>query len=114
MLLYREIRDLLTDDDGQLRKDWRMADAPELTGATLMEQVVAPGEQVVAVGKWSAEKRGLVPDHAVPARLVVGDPRKVLRSLRGKLVGNLIFAIVFGALVNGVLYALIKYGRFTH
>ena len=51
-----------TDDDGQVRKDWRMGNLQDLEGATLMEQVVAPGSQVFAIGKWSAEKRGLIPD----------------------------------------------------
>ena len=112
--IYREVREMLTDDDGQIRKDWRMGELEDLEGTTLMEQVVAPGSQVFAIGKWSAEKRGLIPDHGVPARLVVGDARNVLKSLRGKVWGSLMGGIIFGVVVNAVLYGIVKYGRFGH
>jgi hypothetical protein len=112
--IVREVREVLTDDDGQVRKDWHMSDVPNLEGAMLMEEVVAPGAQVFAIGKWSAEKRGLVPDNGIPARLVVGDARNVLASLRRKVMGNLIGAILFGAVVNTVLYLVVKYGRAGH
>jgi hypothetical protein len=112
--IYREVREMLTDDDGQIRKDWRMGDLQDLSGTTLMEEVVAPGSQVFAIGKWSAEKRGLVPDSGVPARLVVGDARNVLKSLRGKVMGNLIGAILFGTVVNAILYAVVRYGLYGH
>ena len=112
--IYREVKDVLTDDDGQVRKDWRMGDLQNLERTTLREEIVAPGTQVFAIGKWSAEKRGLVPDNGVPARLVVGDARNVLKSLRGKMAGNLFGAILFGAAVNAVLYFVVKYGKFGH
>jgi len=110
--IYREVKEMLTDDDGQIRKDWRMRERPDLEGATLMEQIVAPGSQVFAFGKWSAEKRGLIPDSGVPARLVVGDARAVLKSLRGKVVGNIIGALLLGGVMNAILYAVVVYGRF--
>ena len=112
--IYREVKDVLTDDDGQVRKDWRMGDPPNIHNATLTEQIVAPGTQVFAIGKWSAEKRGLVPDNGVPARLVAGDARKVLKSLRAKMLGNLFGASVFGIVINAALYFVVKYGKFTH
>ena len=112
--IYREVREVITDDDGQLRKDWHMSDPANLGEATLMEQVVAPGSQVFAIGRWSAEKRGLVPDQGVPARLVAGDARAVLASLRRKVMGNLIGAIVFGVVINAILYAVVAFGRHSH
>jgi hypothetical protein len=111
--IYREVKEMLTDDDGQLRKDWRIVDRPDLEGATLIEQFVAPGSQVFAFGKWSAEKRGLIPDSGVPARLVVGDARAVLKSLRGKVTGSIIGALILGGGMNAILYAVVTYGRFN-
>ncbi|MEK6372564.1 MAG: hypothetical protein AABO58_07690 [Acidobacteriota bacterium] len=110
--IYRDVKEVLTDDDGEIRKDWRINDRPDLEGATLMEQIVAPGSQVFAFGKWSAEKRGLIPDSGVPARLVVGDARGVLKSLRGKVVGNIIGALLLGGVMNAILYFVVVYGRF--
>jgi hypothetical protein len=112
--IYREVKEMLTDDDGQIRKDWRMRELGDLEGTTLMEQVVEPGTQVFAFGKWSAEKRGLVPDSGVPARLVVGDARAVLKTLSGKVVGNIIGALLLGGVMNAILYAVVVYGRYGH
>jgi len=91
-----------------------MSRREDLSGTTIMEQVVAPGTQVFAIGRWSAEKRGLVPDEGVPARLVVGDARAVLRSLRNKVIGNLVGAIVLGTAMNVILYWVVVHGKFSH
>jgi hypothetical protein len=112
--IYREVKDMLTDDDGSVRKDWRMGEPPDLERTTLQEQLVPPGAQVFAIGKWSAANRGLIPDAGVPARLVVGDARHVLASLRSKITGNLFGAILFGVVVNAALFFIVKYGRFGH
>ncbi|HEX9943166.1 MAG TPA: ankyrin repeat domain-containing protein [Thermoanaerobaculia bacterium] len=62
--IFSQVKDLLTDEDGYIRKDWRMAGEgfqldPE--EHTLNEQVVEDGETVCALGRYSAEKGGLIP-----------------------------------------------------
>src|ERR1051325_6254429 len=48
--MYREVKDMMTDDDGEIRKDWQMGDAdPELPDHTLREEVIPNGEQVCAI-----------------------------------------------------------------
>jgi hypothetical protein len=105
--IYREVRELLTDDDGQIRKDFKIHGCEDLSGATLIEQVVEPGAQVFAFGRWSEEKRGLIPDQGVPARMVVGDTSHVLKTLRGKVISGFIFALVFAGVVNGILWLFV-------
>jgi len=61
--VYSQVKDILTDDDGYLRKDWRMADDDFVLDSgvhTLNEEVVKDGETVCALGFYSAEKGGLV------------------------------------------------------
>jgi hypothetical protein len=61
--VFSEAKDLFTDDDGYIRKDWRMAgDDFVLDPAvhTLNEEVVKDGETVCALGFYSADKGGLV------------------------------------------------------
>jgi ankyrin repeat protein len=61
--IFSQVKDLITDDDGYIRKDLRMADdgfALDPQVHTLKEQVVKDGETVCALGTWSAEKGGLV------------------------------------------------------
>jgi ankyrin repeat protein len=61
--VFSEVKDLFTDDDGYIRKDWRMADdgfALDRQVHTIKEKVVKDGETVCALGVYSAEKGGLV------------------------------------------------------
>ena len=60
--VFSQVKDLLTDDDGYIRKDWRMAGEDFVLDPavhTLNEEVVEDGETVCALGLYSAEKGGL-------------------------------------------------------
>jgi hypothetical protein len=107
-MIYHEIKELLTDDDGQFRKDWRMTADQDLTDKHLSEQVVAPGDQVCAIGRWSASKHGLIPPAAGGIRLLQGDPQKVVKGLWSKCIGNLIGGLIVAAVVNGAVYMLLQ------
>ena len=107
--IYQQIRDVLTDDDGHLRKDWKMTEDRDLSDKTLKEQIVAPGEQVCVIGSWSAAKHGLVPggtDGVI--QLLRGDPQKVESGLWGKCIRNVIGGLVVAAIVNAGVYALLR------
>jgi ankyrin repeat protein len=61
--IFSQVKDLITDDDGYIRKDLRMAGddfALDPQVHTLKEQIVKDGETVCALGTYSAEKGGLV------------------------------------------------------
>jgi hypothetical protein len=106
--IINEIKELLTDDDGQFRKDWQMTSDRNLSDKRLREQVVAPGDQVCAIGRWSAAKHGLIPPQAGMIRMLQGDPQKVVSGLWRKCIGNLIGALIVCALVNGAVYTLLQ------
>jgi hypothetical protein len=63
--VFSQVKDLLTDQDGYIRKDLRLTDNAgfQLDPAvhTLKEQVIQDGETVCALGYYSAEKGGLIP-----------------------------------------------------
>src|SRR5436190_15122452 len=71
--MYREVKERLTDDAGQMRRDLRLTSDEIPPGATIVEEVVSPGEQVTAIGRYSAEKGGLIPDMNTPLQIVRGD-----------------------------------------
>lgn len=106
--IYREVKDLLTDDDGQLRKDWKMTEDGDLSNKRLYEKIVAPGEQVCAIGVWSAAKRGLVPSGVNVIRLLRGGPQQVISNLRGKCVANIIGGLIAATIANGGVYMLLQ------
>jgi hypothetical protein len=105
--IFREMKELLTDDDGQFRKDWKMTEDRDFTDKHLHEQMVAPGEQVCAIGKWSASKHGLVPANGV-IRLLKGEPQQVVKNLWGKCAANVIRGLLVAAMVNGAVYTLLQ------
>ena len=106
--MFHEIKELLTDDDGQFRKDWKMTADRDLTDKHLHEQMVAPGDQVCAIGRWSAMKHGLIPPAGGVIRLLQGDPQKIVSGLWRKCIGNAIGAIIVAAVVNGAVYTLLQ------
>jgi Ankyrin repeats (3 copies) len=106
--IIHEIKELLTDDDGQFRKDWKMTEDRDLSDKHLSEQVVTPGDQVCAIGRWSAAKHGLIPPAGGVIRLLQGDPQKIVSGLWRKCIGGLIGGLIFAALVNGAVYTLLQ------
>jgi hypothetical protein len=106
--IFHEIKELLTDDDGQFRKDWKMTEDRDLSDKQLREQVVSPGDQVCAIGRWSAARHGLIPPAGGVIRLLQGDPQKVVSGLWRKCIGNLIGALIVAAVVNGAVYTLLQ------
>src|SRR3954452_1297000 len=106
--IFHEVKELLTDDDGQFRKDWKMTEDRDLSDKQLREQVVAPGDQVCAIGRWSAAKHGVIPPPGSVIRLLQGDPQKIVSGLWRKTIGNLIGALIVAAIVNGAVYTLLQ------
>ncbi|HEX3069899.1 MAG TPA: ankyrin repeat domain-containing protein [Thermoanaerobaculia bacterium] len=107
--IYHQIRDILTEDDGHLRKDWKMTEDRDLSDKTLTEQIVAPGEQVCVIGSWSAAKHGLVPggtDGVI--QLLRGDPQRIESGLWGKCIRNVIGGLVVAAIVNAGVYTILR------
>ena len=55
------------DDDGSVRIDDHWGDQePDLQKAQLFEQLLRPGDQVCAIGRYSAQRGGIVPDPKSP------------------------------------------------
>jgi hypothetical protein len=106
--IFNEVKELLTDDDGQFRKDWKMTEDRDLSDKNLREQMVAPGDQVCAIGRWSVAKHGLIPPAGAVIRLLQGDPQKVVSGLWRKTIGNVIGALIVAAIVNGAVYTLLQ------
>jgi hypothetical protein len=107
-MIFHEIKELLTDDDGQLRKDWKMTEDRDLSDKHLSEQVVEPGDQVCAIGRWSAARHGLIPPAGGVIRLLQGDPQKVVSGLWRKCIGSVIGGLIVAAAVNGAVYTLLQ------
>jgi hypothetical protein len=110
LALYREIKDLMTDDDGQLRKDWRMSSSEVTEDHDISEQVVAPGEQVTVIGRYSETKQGLIQDigGGNALRLIRGDAQMSSSALWKQAAGRVIGAIIFAAVVNGALFGFLQ------
>ena len=109
--IYREVKELMTDMDGSLRKDWRMSEGEVTEDHDFSEQIVAPGEQVTAIGRYSADKGGLIPDLSNPLRLIRGDAQMSSSALWKQAFSRLFGAIIFAAVVNAALFGLMNFHR---
>jgi hypothetical protein len=82
------VRSVMADDDGHIRYDIRReTPGPNLSAMSLREKVLAPGEHVVAIGRYSSARGGLVPDPSAalyPVKLFKGSPDAIAKKLRSR------------------------------
>jgi len=94
--------------DGAVRADWRRRAGGELSDSmAVLEDVVLPGDEVTAIGRYSAGQYGLVADRAHPLRLVRGDGRRSAARLWQKAASLAVAALLFAAMLNGVLFGFL-------
>lgn len=90
---FSEVEALVADEHGHLRKVWRMAGDDFVlnhTVHTLEEQIVKDGETVCALGRYSAEKKGLIPGfdpRGAGLKLIRGDSTAVRETLTDNFKG---------------------------
>ena len=103
-----EMRAVMADDDGRIRYDIRHENPYPASDLTLLEKTLAPGDQVVAVGRYSAGSNALVPDPTVigyPVKITKGTPEDALKKLRGKTPLELVMSC--GCLLPVIAAAII-------
>lgn len=100
-----EMKKLMADDDGSMRYDHRMDPVTDsLDDCRLTEKLIRGGDSVCVLGRYSEEKRALVPDpdaimHA--ATIKKGEPVSFRRAAFRKVFSTAIAAVIFAALVTG-------------
>ncbi|MDQ6800885.1 MAG: hypothetical protein M3041_08615 [Acidobacteriota bacterium] len=107
----RQLLETLEDADGRVHQDFRRKPyGYDVKGKKIAETIVAPSEQVCVVGRYSAQKNGLVPDVAGNEllRLIRGDKGISAGALTRKTLAALARVIVIAAFVNGGLYLLLR------
>ena len=107
--LLRAMDDALADEDGAVRKDFRLVEGAIPFGDRVMrERVVGVGEQVCALGRYDSEKRALVPAGATLNRLWPGTPggvrRRILRTARQQATVGLVFFAVSHAMLGAAWF----------
>ena len=107
---FQNFREVYADDDGAVRQDiGRRVDVPALQGVFMIEQVLKPGEEVCAFGRYSAQRSALVVDPAAPlhsVRIVKSAPSALIAGRAWSMVTNLIAAAIPLAIVAVALTAL--------
>ena len=107
--LFSEFDDALTDDDGVVRKDFRLTSGPiPFDKRLLNERVVEVGQQVCALGRYDAARRALVPRGTTLNRLWPGTleavRRKVVGAARTQTLTGLSFFLVSHAMLGVAFY----------
>jgi hypothetical protein len=113
--MFSAFDDALQDDDGVVRKDFRMSDDPiPYEDRTLGERVVEVGQTVCALGRYDAAKRALVPKGATLNRLWPGTPDKVQRTVVGGARSQATIGFVFFAVSHAMLGAAFYLSETRH
>lgn len=107
--LLSEFDDALADDDGIVRKDFRLTSGPiPFDRRLLNERVVGVGQEVCALGRYDAARRALVPRGATLNRLWPGTldavRRKIVGAARTQTLTGLSFFLVTHAMLGVAFY----------
>jgi hypothetical protein len=97
----REVTEQLAHAEASHRTDWQMVDKSiDVENSTLREEIIPIGEEICAIGVYSAAERALVPDlrQGSRNRLIKGGARTGVWALRrqalGQLLGGLLLAVM--------------------
>jgi hypothetical protein len=102
--LFSEFDDALADDDGIVRKDFRLTSGPiPFEQRLLGERIVQVGQQVCALGRYDAAKRALVPRGATLNRLWPGTLDAVRRDVVGTARSQTLLGLSFFLVTHAML-----------
>jgi hypothetical protein len=103
--LISVLSELLADDDGAIRKDFRIgATTVDLDGRAIEERIVPIGAAVTLLGRWSEAKRGFTSAGTTTiTRLFPGDLPSVMRSVAGNTVTTFWTGLVLFLALHAIL-----------
>ncbi len=103
LAMLARLEELLGDEDGDARLEWRTGDAGGVGDVQgLRERRLEPGQQVTAVGWYSASRRAFVP-HAKGLQLFLDDAEAVRKGALASAWGTLAFALPTNVLIQGLV-----------
>jgi len=106
----KELLDAYKDDDGSIRYDNRLHDA-NIDSALFVEKVVRPCDEVCAIGLYSQQRGGIVPNLKSPlinqTTLEPGGAEAPLKRARSGAIGYGIGACIFLSIVAVGFFAFI-------
>jgi hypothetical protein len=79
----RHLKEIMADDDGRIRYDIQRRPDKSIAKMILQEKILAPGDKVIAIGRYSATRGGLVPDKTAvlhPVKILKDDPEEFARK----------------------------------
>jgi hypothetical protein len=98
---------LYTDDDGDIRRDWKLGGINGDLNTLLLEETVLPvGAQVTLTGTWSVERNAIVSSAEAPLKVNTGGVDAVSSgSLPVGNLGTLIWLLATAAIGAGIVWA---------
>ncbi len=91
----------MADDDGTVRKDWQLGNAAEIhSGTYLSEKIVEPGQDVCAIGTYSAQANGIIPTKKRLVQLYPGNLEANRHRIGGEKRFTLLMGFIFFALIH--------------
>jgi hypothetical protein len=106
--MLSQMDEAMADDDGSVRKDWKLKDGEiALERCELEEKIIAPGEMITVVGIWDAARGGIVPKKggkSAIVQLMPGGGLAMVMHAEKRPWGTLVFALVWAGLAHLVIW----------
>lgn len=112
--MISQMDEAMADDDGSVRKDWKMGDGElSLDLCELEEQVIVPGEMITAVGIWDAARGGIVPKKggsSTIVQLMPGGGLAMVMHAEKRPWFTLFFALVWAGFAHVAIWLVLTLG----
>jgi hypothetical protein len=96
-------KDLVADDDGTIRKDYRIDGDGSLDGRLITERALPVGAPVTLLGHWSEARGGFVANGPAVNRLFRGDLGGTKKAVGGDAVSTFGAAVLFFVILHAIL-----------
>lgn len=103
--IFTHVKDLFTEDDGSLKKDYKTIELNSIADSKFSEMIIPNGTIVTAIGFYSVKLGGLINNMKKNIYLTIyeGSSDKVAKSIKAKIFGYGFTTILFSGMLFGVL-----------
>jgi hypothetical protein len=110
--MFSQMSKLLSDDDGVVREDWKIAELNNVNDASLVEQIIPEGAEVCVFGIYSSRLRGVAPDKrhmGLYNRIFLGRAEALEARFKRAAGAYLIASVIFFGLGNLVILGTLRH-----
>jgi hypothetical protein len=104
---FARAAEMLSGNGGEMRRDTRFIKDEDIGWLHISEIAIPIGEEVCAIGHYSADQRALIADRQHATRLIRGNAHSIRRAFFMQRIVRAFFGVILAAAPNAALFYLL-------